>query len=150
MKLMMMGNNQITQYELLKEINRTSVSQALRVRRQVPASQSDPRAYVSAHFKTLPQEFTLGDGRSYGEFRNRPLQNGQEYVFFVLALLDLSNNTMYSTSPYSDPVTSNDVDPQPIVDEEEGLLWVVGPVMAVIFIVCIVIAILLFKSKPDR
>ncbi|KAK6324487.1 hypothetical protein J4Q44_G00038290 [Coregonus suidteri] len=136
--------------ELLKEINRTSVSQALRLRRQVPASQSDPRAYISAHFKALPLEFTLGDGRSYGEFRNRPLQNGQEYVFFVLALIDLSDNTMYSTSPYSDPVTSNDVDPQPIVDEEEGLLWVVGPVLAVIFIVCIVIAILLFKSKPDR
>ncbi|XP_042285183.1 protein tyrosine phosphatase receptor type Db isoform X5 [Thunnus albacares] len=134
--------------ELLKEINRTSVSRALRIRRQ--AGQSDPRAYVTAHFKTLPLEFTLGDGRNYGDFRNRPLQNGQEYVFFVLALLDLSENTMFATSPYSDPVTSSDVDPQPIVDEEEGLLWVVGPVLAVIFIVCIVIAILLFKSKPDR
>uniref|UniRef100_A0A673AFM2 Receptor-type tyrosine-protein phosphatase delta n=1 Tax=Sphaeramia orbicularis TaxID=375764 RepID=A0A673AFM2_9TELE len=131
--------------ELLKEINRTSVSRALRIRRQ--AGQSDLRAYVTAHFKTLPLEFTLGDGRNYGDFRNRPLQNGQEYVFFVLALLDLSENTMYSTSPYSDPVTSSDVDPQPIIDEEEGLLWVVGPVLAVIFIVCIVIAILLFKRK---
>ncbi|XP_028306200.1 protein tyrosine phosphatase receptor type Db isoform X16 [Gouania willdenowi] len=133
---------------LLKEINRTSTSRALRARRQ--AGQSDPRAYISAHFKTLPLEFTLGDGRNYGDFRNRPLQNGQEYVFFVLGLMDLSENTMYSTSPYSDPVTASDVDPQPIVDEEEGLLWVVGPVLAVIFIVCIVIAILLFKSKPDR
>uniref|UniRef100_A0A671YC41 Receptor-type tyrosine-protein phosphatase delta n=1 Tax=Sparus aurata TaxID=8175 RepID=A0A671YC41_SPAAU len=129
----------------LDEINRTSVSRALRIRRQ--AGQSDPRAYVTAHFKFLPLEFTLGDGRNYGDFRNRPLQNGQEYVFFVLALLDLSENTMYATSPYSDPVTSSDVDPQPIVDEEEGLLWVVGPVLAVIFIVCIVIAILLFKRK---
>ncbi|XP_040002844.1 protein tyrosine phosphatase receptor type Db [Xiphias gladius] len=134
--------------ELLKEINRTSVSRALRIRRQ--AGQSDPRAYVTAHFKTLPLEFTLGDGRNYGDFRNRPLQNGQEYVFFLLALLDLSENTMYATSPYSDPVTSLDADPKPMVDEEEGLLWVVGPVLAVIFIVCIVIAILLFKSKPDR
>uniref|UniRef100_A0A665WHF1 Receptor-type tyrosine-protein phosphatase delta n=1 Tax=Echeneis naucrates TaxID=173247 RepID=A0A665WHF1_ECHNA len=115
------------------KINRTSVSRALRIRRQ--AGQSDPRAYVTAHFKTLPLEFTLGDGRNYGDFRNRPLQNGQEYVFFVLALLDLSENTMYATSPYSDPVTSLDVDPKPIVDEEEGLLWVVGPVLAVIFIV---------------
>ncbi|XP_065815224.1 protein tyrosine phosphatase receptor type Db isoform X8 [Labrus bergylta] len=140
--------DQMNMDELLKEINRTSISRALRIRRQ--AGQSDPRAYVSAHFKTLPLEFTLGDGRNYGDFRNRPLQNGQEYVFFVLALLDLSENTMFATSPYSDPVTSSDVDPQPIVDEEEGLLWVVGPVLAVIFIVCIVIAILLFKSKPDR
>ncbi|XP_019955949.1 protein tyrosine phosphatase receptor type Db isoform X10 [Paralichthys olivaceus] len=140
--------DQMNMDELLKEINRTSISHALRIRRQ--AGQSDPRAYVTAHFKTLPLEFTLGDGRNYGDFRNRPLQNGQEYVFFVLALLDLSENTMFATSPYSDPVTSLDVDPKPIVDEEEGLLWVVGPVLAVIFIVCIVIAILLFKSKPDR
>lgn len=140
--------DQMNMDELLKEINRTSVSRALRVRRQ--ATKSEPKAYVTAHFKTLPLEFTLGDSRNYGDFRNRPLLNGQEYVFFVLAVLDLSENTMFSTSPYSDPVTSSDVDPQPIVDEEEGLLWVVGPVLAVIFIVCIVIAILLFKSKPDR
>ncbi|XP_053184337.1 protein tyrosine phosphatase receptor type Db isoform X3 [Scomber japonicus] len=137
--------DQMNMDELLKEINRTSVSRALRVRRQT--GQSDPKAYVTAHFKFLPLEFTLGDGRNYGDFRNRPLQNGQEYVFFVLALLDLSENTMFATSPYSDPVTSSDVDPQPIIDEEEGLLWVVGPVLAVIFIVCIVIAILLFKRK---
>uniref|UniRef100_A0A8D3E9Y4 Receptor-type tyrosine-protein phosphatase delta n=1 Tax=Scophthalmus maximus TaxID=52904 RepID=A0A8D3E9Y4_SCOMX len=137
--------DQMNMDELLKEINRTSVSRALRIRRQ--AGQSDPRAYVTANFKALPLEFTLGDGRNYGDFRNRPLQNGQEYVFFVLALMDLSENTMYATSPYSDPVTSLDVDPKPMVDEEEGLLWVVGPVLAVIFIVCIVIAILLFKRK---
>lgn len=83
-------------FQLLKEINRTSVSRALRIRRQ--ASQSDPRAYVTAHFKTLPLEFTLGDGRNYGDFRNRPLQNGQEYVFFVLALLDLSENVSKNTN----------------------------------------------------
>uniref|UniRef100_A0AAQ4RTJ9 Receptor-type tyrosine-protein phosphatase delta n=1 Tax=Gasterosteus aculeatus aculeatus TaxID=481459 RepID=A0AAQ4RTJ9_GASAC len=140
--------DQMNLEELLKEMNRTGVSRALRSRRQ--AGQSDPRAYVSAHFKTLPLEFTLGDGRDHGDFRNRPLQNGQEYVFFVLALLDLSENTMYATSPYSDPVTSSGVDPQPIVDEEEGLLWVVGPVLAVIFIVCIVIAILLFKRWEKK
>uniref|UniRef100_A0AAQ4QXP2 Receptor-type tyrosine-protein phosphatase delta n=1 Tax=Gasterosteus aculeatus aculeatus TaxID=481459 RepID=A0AAQ4QXP2_GASAC len=133
---------------LLKEMNRTGVSRALRSRRQ--AGQSDPRAYVSAHFKTLPLEFTLGDGRDHGDFRNRPLQNGQEYVFFVLAGVFLSPQTMYATSPYSDPVTSSGVDPQPIVDEEEGLLWVVGPVLAVIFIVCIVIAILLFKRWEKK
>ncbi|XP_035273498.1 receptor-type tyrosine-protein phosphatase delta-like isoform X33 [Anguilla anguilla] len=129
--------------ELLKEINRTS--RGLRLRRQ-----AEPRAYITAYFRDLPGEFTLGDGKLYGDFENRPLQNGQEYVFFVLAVLEISENTMYATSPYSDPVVSAHIDPQPIVDEEEGLMWVVGPVLAVIFIICIVIAILLFKSKPDR
>ncbi|XP_041077310.1 receptor-type tyrosine-protein phosphatase S isoform X42 [Polyodon spathula] len=129
--------------ELLKEINRTSRS--LRFRRQ-----AEPKSYIAAYFKELPTEFTLGDQKIYGDFENKPLQNGQEYIFFVLAVLEISDNTMYSTSPYSDPVVSADIDPQPIIDEEEGLIWVVGPVLAVVFIICIVIAILLYKSKPDR
>ncbi|XP_058857323.1 receptor-type tyrosine-protein phosphatase S isoform X15 [Acipenser ruthenus] len=126
--------------ELLKEINRTSRS--LRLRRQ-----AEPRSYIAAYFKELPTEFTLGDQKVYGDFENKPLQNGQEYIFFVLAVLEISDNTMYSTSPYSDPVVSADIDPQPIIDEEEGLIWVVGPVLAVVFIICIVIAILLYKRK---
>ncbi|XP_032355163.1 receptor-type tyrosine-protein phosphatase S isoform X26 [Etheostoma spectabile] len=129
--------------ELLKEINQTS--RGLRLRRQ-----AEPKAYIAAYFKDLPNEFTLGDGKTYRGFENKQLQNGQEYIFFVLAVLEMSENIMYATSPYSDPVVSADIDPQPIIDEEEGLIWVVGPVLAVVFIICIVIAILLYKSKPDR
>nr|XP_049590158.1 receptor-type tyrosine-protein phosphatase S isoform X13 [Syngnathus scovelli] len=126
--------------ELLKEINRTS--RGLRLRRQ-----AEPKAYIAAYFRDLPKDFTLGDGKFYGDFENKQLQNGQEYIFFVLAALEISDNIMYATSPYSDPVVSADIDPQPIIDEEEGLIWVVGPVLAVVFIICIVIAILLYKRK---
>ncbi|XP_034712537.1 receptor-type tyrosine-protein phosphatase delta-like isoform X40 [Etheostoma cragini] len=126
--------------ELLKEINQTS--RGLRLRRQ-----AEPKAYIAAYFKDLPNEFTLGDGKTYRGFENKQLQNGQEYIFFVLAVLEMSENIMYATSPYSDPVVSADIDPQPIIDEEEGLIWVVGPVLAVVFIICIVIAILLYKRK---
>ncbi|XP_074518216.1 receptor-type tyrosine-protein phosphatase delta isoform X17 [Halichoeres trimaculatus] len=126
--------------ELLKEINRTS--RGLRFLRQ-----AEPKAYIAAYFKDLPKDFTLGDGKFYGDFENKQLQNGQEYIFFVLAVLEMSDNTLYATSPYSDPVVSADIDPQPIIDEEEGLIWVVGPVLAVVFIICIVIAILLYKRK---
>ncbi|XP_028973406.1 receptor-type tyrosine-protein phosphatase delta isoform X39 [Esox lucius] len=126
--------------ELLKEINRTS--RGLRFRRQ-----AEPKAYIAAYFKDLPTEFTLGDTKMYGDFENKQLANGQEYIFFVLAVLEISENTMYATSPYSDPVVSADLNPLPVIDEEEGLIWVVGPVLAVVFIICIVIAILLYKRK---
>ncbi|XP_050970900.1 receptor-type tyrosine-protein phosphatase delta isoform X31 [Labeo rohita] len=126
--------------ELLREINRTS--RALRFRRQM-----EPKPYIAAYFRELPTEFTLGDAKMYGDFENKQLLNGQEYVFFVLAVLEISDNMLYAASPYSDPVMFADIDPQPIIDEEEGLIWVVGPVLAVIFIICIVIAILLYKRK---
>nr|XP_045004514.1 receptor-type tyrosine-protein phosphatase delta isoform X33 [Jaculus jaculus] len=129
--------------ELLKEISRKRRS--IRYGREV-----ELKPYIAAHFDVLPTEFTLGDDKHYGGFTNKQLQSGQEYVFFVLAVMEHSESKMYATSPYSDPVVSMDLDPQPITDEEEGLIWVVGPVLAVVFIICIVIAILLYKSKPDR
>ncbi|XP_073524742.1 receptor-type tyrosine-protein phosphatase delta isoform X26 [Phyllobates terribilis] len=130
--------------ELLKDISRKRRS--VRFRREV-----ESKPYIAAHFDVLPTEFTLGDQKNYGGFENKQLQNGQEYVFFVLAVIEHTELTMYATSPYSDPVVSMELDPQPMTDEEEGLIWVVGPVLAVVFIICIVIAILLYKSsKPDR
>ncbi|XP_041419921.1 receptor-type tyrosine-protein phosphatase S isoform X28 [Xenopus laevis] len=126
--------------ELLKEISRKRRS--LRFRRE-----AEQKPYIAAHFDVLPTEFTLGDQKQYGGFENKQLQNGQEYVFFVLAVIEHSESTMFATSPYSDPVVSMEIDPQPMTDEEEGLIWVVGPVLAVVFIICIVIAILLYKRK---
>uniref|UniRef100_A0A672RX25 protein-tyrosine-phosphatase n=1 Tax=Sinocyclocheilus grahami TaxID=75366 RepID=A0A672RX25_SINGR len=126
--------------ELLREINGTGHS--VRLRRQVEA-----KPYISAYLQNLPAEFKLGDGRVYGAFMNRPLVNGQECVCFVLAILELGQNTLYSTSPFSDAVLFSDVEPQPIVDEEEGLLWVVGPVLAVIFIIMSVALMLLRGRK---
>ncbi|XP_064411078.1 receptor-type tyrosine-protein phosphatase delta isoform X13 [Latimeria chalumnae] len=131
--------------ELLKEISRRRRS--LRFQRD-----ADLKPYIAAQFSVLPTGFTLGDEKFYGGFENKQLVNGQEYVFFVLAVMEHSESTMYATSPYSDPVMSKDIVPQPITDEEEGLIWVVGPVLAVVFIICIVIAILLYKRKraePD-
>uniref|UniRef100_A0A671NW84 Receptor-type tyrosine-protein phosphatase S n=1 Tax=Sinocyclocheilus anshuiensis TaxID=1608454 RepID=A0A671NW84_9TELE len=109
--------------ELLREINQTS--RAIRFRRQM-----EPKPYIAAYFHELPNEFTLGDAKMYGDFENKQLLNGQEYVFFVLAVLEISDNMLYAASPYSDPVMFADIDPQPIIDEEEGLIWVVGPVLA--------------------
>uniref|UniRef100_A0AAQ4P1Y8 protein-tyrosine-phosphatase n=1 Tax=Gasterosteus aculeatus aculeatus TaxID=481459 RepID=A0AAQ4P1Y8_GASAC len=109
------------------------------------------RAYITARFTpaTLPAFFTLGDQLDYGGFENRALEAGQEYVFFILAELNSTTGKMYVASPYTDPVIAPDSDPQPL-DAGDGLIWVVGPVLAVVFIICIVIAILLYKNSKRK
>ncbi len=52
----------------------------------------EPKPYIAAYFRELPAEFTLGDTKMYGDFENKLLLNGQEYVFFVLAVLEISDN----------------------------------------------------------
>uniref|UniRef100_A0A4W5P8N4 protein-tyrosine-phosphatase n=1 Tax=Hucho hucho TaxID=62062 RepID=A0A4W5P8N4_9TELE len=98
------------------------------------------RAYISALFTpaTLPAFFTLGDQLDYGGFENRALEPGQEYVFFILAELN---------EPFEEHFLVPD--PQPL-DAGDGLIWVVGPVLAVVFIICIVIAILLYKNSKRK
>ncbi|XP_016330004.1 receptor-type tyrosine-protein phosphatase S-like isoform X22 [Sinocyclocheilus anshuiensis] len=110
------------------------------------------RPYIAASFKpsSMPPSFTLGNQMVYSGFENRALDPGQEYVFFILAELNTTGGKSFVSSPYTDPVTAPDVDPQPVETGGDGLIWVVGPVLAVVFIICIVIAILLYKnSKPD-
>nr|XP_019964257.1 PREDICTED: receptor-type tyrosine-protein phosphatase S-like isoform X3 [Paralichthys olivaceus] len=130
--------------ELLKDISQRQRDS--RQQKQVDLR----RAYITARFTpaTLPAFFTLGDQLDYGGFENRALEPGQEYVFFILAELNSTTGKMYVASPYTDPVIAPDSDPQPL-DAGDGLIWVVGPVLAVVFIICIVIAILLYKNKPD-
>uniref|UniRef100_A0A8C4TN33 protein-tyrosine-phosphatase n=1 Tax=Erpetoichthys calabaricus TaxID=27687 RepID=A0A8C4TN33_ERPCA len=129
--------------DLLRDIgqHRRRRRRSMRFSRQLEIQ----KPYIAARFKTLPNHFTLGDQMEYNGFENHPLEPGQEYIFFVLAVLD-SPETMFAASPFTDPVLAPDLDPQP-VDGGDGLIWVVGPVLAVVFIICIVIAILLYKNK---
>ncbi|XP_065508462.1 receptor-type tyrosine-protein phosphatase S isoform X6 [Caloenas nicobarica] len=105
-----------------------------------------PKPYIAARFRSLPSHFILGDMKHYDNFENRALEPGQRYVVFILAVLQEPEAT-FAASPFSDPIQLDNPDPQPIIDGEEGLIWVIGPVLAVVFIICIVIAILLYKNK---
>ncbi|XP_045082476.1 receptor-type tyrosine-protein phosphatase S isoform X15 [Coregonus clupeaformis] len=122
-----------------------------RTRRQL--SQADgKKPYITACFKQLPTTFTLGTEHRHSSCENKPLEPGQEYVFFLLAELNTTAGKMFAASPYTDSVVTPEmeVDPLPMETGGDGLIWVVGPVLAVVFIICIVIAILLYKnSKPD-
>uniref|UniRef100_A0A8C0G699 Receptor-type tyrosine-protein phosphatase S n=1 Tax=Chelonoidis abingdonii TaxID=106734 RepID=A0A8C0G699_CHEAB len=127
--------------EVIQDISRLQ-RRSLRHSRQLDF----PKPYIAAHFRTLPSHFILGDMKHYNNFENKALEPGHKYVVFILAVLQDLEAT-FAASPFSDPIQLDNPDPQPIIDGEEGLIWVIGPVLAVVFIICIVIAILLYKNK---
>ncbi|XP_024908963.1 receptor-type tyrosine-protein phosphatase S isoform X6 [Cynoglossus semilaevis] len=130
--------------ELLREI-----TPKRRSRRQL-AQLDQKKPYITACFRQLPSSFTVGHDHLHSSCENKPLEPGQQYVFFLLVELNTTTGKMFATSPYTDTVMTPErmVDPLP-VETGDGLIWVVGPVLAVVFIICIVIAILLYKNKPD-
>ncbi|XP_042185063.1 receptor-type tyrosine-protein phosphatase F isoform X7 [Oncorhynchus tshawytscha] len=131
----------------LEELLESGEGPVLRRKRQVEPT----RPYIAAKLPSLPATFTLGDEKNYNGFYNRPLPGHQRYLAFILAALkeqDTDNSDKhrrFSASPYSDPIhVSPDVSR---TAEQPEMLWVLGPVLAVVLIIVIVIAILLFKRK---
>ncbi|XP_029971404.1 receptor-type tyrosine-protein phosphatase F isoform X18 [Salarias fasciatus] len=131
----------------LDELLRSSEGPVLRRRRHLDSS----KPYIAAKLASLPTSFTLGDEKSYNGFLNKPLTSQQEYLCFVLAVLrsegtdSAANYMTFSASPYSDPIQVTASLSQGM--EQPEMLWVMGPVLAVVLIIIIVIAILLFKKK---
>ncbi|XP_069335913.1 receptor-type tyrosine-protein phosphatase F isoform X4 [Eulemur rufifrons] len=127
--------------ELLEAIEQGSTEQR---RRRRQAERLKP--YVAAQVDVLPETFTLGDKKNYRGFYNRPLSPDLSYQCFVLASLkEPVDQKRYASSPYSDEIVVQVTPAQQ--QEEPEMLWVTGPVLAVILIILIVIAILLFKRK---
>ncbi|XP_045440675.1 receptor-type tyrosine-protein phosphatase F isoform X14 [Pipistrellus kuhlii] len=126
--------------ELLEAIEQGSGGR----RRRRQAERLKP--YVAARVDVLPETFTLGDKKSYQGFYNPPLSPDLSYQCFVLASLkEPVDQKRYAASPYSDEIVVQVAPAQQ--QEEPEMLWVTGPVLAVILIILIVIAILLFKRK---
>ncbi|XP_071010622.1 protein tyrosine phosphatase receptor type Fa isoform X1 [Oncorhynchus clarkii lewisi] len=129
----------------LDELLEASSDQSLRRRRQ---TQEFLRPYIAAKMDNLPDTFTLGDEKKYNGFYNKPLPGQQQYLCFVLAALkDHESQKTFAASPYSDPITVKLHSGMPLHAEDPEMLWVMGPVLAVVLIIIIVIAILLFKRK---
>ncbi|XP_039567384.1 receptor-type tyrosine-protein phosphatase F isoform X12 [Passer montanus] len=128
--------------QLLEAISQGS--QSRRQRRQ--ADRLKP--YIAAQVDVLPEIFTLGDEKNYKGFYNKPLSQDLSYRCFVLASLEDGDTKRYAASPYSDEIVMEVASAKQ--QDEPEMLWVMGPVLAVILIIIIVIAILLFKSKQER
>ncbi|XP_060934457.1 protein tyrosine phosphatase receptor type Fa isoform X2 [Limanda limanda] len=120
-------------------------SKLQRKRRQ---SQDFLQPYITAKLDVLPEIFTLGDEKKYNGYYNKPLPGQQQYRCFVLAdLTDHESQRMFAASPFSEPIMVKLHSGMSRHTEDPEMLWVMGPVLAVILIIIIVIAILLFKRK---
>ncbi|XP_032048581.1 receptor-type tyrosine-protein phosphatase F isoform X14 [Aythya fuligula] len=121
-----------------------AISQGTQSRRQ--RRQADRlKPYIAAQVDVLPETFTLGDEKNYKGFYNKPLSQDLSYRCFVLASLEDGDTKRYAASPYSDEIVMEVASAKQ--QDEPEMLWVMGPVLAVILIIIIVIAILLFKRK---
>nr|XP_008107687.1 PREDICTED: receptor-type tyrosine-protein phosphatase F isoform X5 [Anolis carolinensis] len=127
--------------QLLEAINEGATER--RQRRQA----EHLKPYIAAQVEDLPETFVLGDEKMYNGFHNKPLREDLTYRCFVLASLEDGDTKKYAASPYSDEIVMEVSARQ---QDEPEMLWVMGPVLAVILIIIIVIAILLFKSKQER
>ncbi|XP_029308826.1 receptor-type tyrosine-protein phosphatase F isoform X2 [Cottoperca gobio] len=135
----------------LDELLKSNEGPVLRRRRHLDSS----KPYITAKLASLPTTFIVGDEKRYNGFYNKPLTSPQEYLCFVLAVLryegtdSTANYMTFSASPYSDLIQVSKTMAQGM--EQPEMLWVMGPVLAVVLIIIIVIAILLFKnSKQER
>ncbi|KAG7488136.1 hypothetical protein MATL_G00032160 [Megalops atlanticus] len=129
----------------LDDLLEASENPSLRRRRRRQAESMKP--YIAAKLESLPSTFTLGDEKKYNGFYNKPLLGQKQYLCFVLAALKDKDSKTFATSPYSDPITVELHSGMSRHAEDPEMLWVLGPVLAVVLIIIIVIAILLFKRK---
>ncbi|KAK1805896.1 hypothetical protein P4O66_012947 [Electrophorus voltai] len=137
----------------LEELLRDGDGRSRHVRAAQQLQQVDARKpYIAASFRpaAVPPTFTLGNKMVYNGYENRALEPRQDYAVFILAELNSTGVRTFVSSPYTEILTVPDVDPQPTETGGDGLIWVVGPVLAVVFIICIVIAILLYKNSKRK
>ncbi|XP_078025220.1 protein tyrosine phosphatase receptor type Fa isoform X5 [Epinephelus lanceolatus] len=107
--------------------------------------------YIAAKLDTLSEIFTLGDEKKYNGYYNKALLDQQQYHCFVLAeWTGHESQRTFAASPFSEPIMVKLHNGMTQQTEDPEMLWVMGPVLAVILIIIIVIAILLFKSKQER
>ncbi|XP_042273047.1 protein tyrosine phosphatase receptor type Fa isoform X11 [Thunnus maccoyii] len=121
------------------------------LQRKKRQSQDFLQPYIAAKLDALPDVFTLGDEKKYNGYYNKPLPGQQQYRCFVLAdLTDHESQRTFAASPFSESIMVKLHSGMARHTEDPEMLWVMGPVLAVILIIIIVIAILLFKSKQER
>ncbi|XP_043196400.1 tyrosine-protein phosphatase Lar-like isoform X3 [Amphibalanus amphitrite] len=132
------------------------------------------RPYIAAKFyqRDIPYTFALGDGKEYDGFLNKVLEKDKKYRIFVRAVVDTPERELFTSSPYSSPLSldmkrlppgalpqrpipGSPGDPVEVATEGDrgptSLVWVVGPVVAgvVLFVIFILFLVITAKKRRD-
>lgn len=129
--------------------------------------------YIAAKFpqRNIPYTFHLGSGEVYHNFTNRKLDRGKRYRIFVRAVVDTPQKHLYTSSPFSEflaldmreaprgeppqrPNPNVPIDPEVSVNRnnaEPGMLWVVAPIIAVLFgSLCFIFVYFVRRGRQPR
>lgn len=125
--------------------------------------------YIAAKFpqRNIPYTFHLGSGDIYEGFTNRKLDPIKRYRIFVRAVVDTPQKHLYTSSPFSEylsldmrevppgdpprrPNPNVPIDPDVSVNrntEEAGMVWVVGPIIAALFLCVFFVFVFIIKRR---
>ncbi|KAF8795429.1 Tyrosine-protein phosphatase Lar like protein [Argiope bruennichi] len=126
--------------------------------------------FIAAKFlrRTMPENFSLGDGKMYMGFVNRHLLHGVRYKVFVRAVVDTPHKSLYTSSPFSDSLSLDmaaapghpvlvgsggiwDKTDRPDISEidgsseEAGVIWIVAPVLLLLIIITFIVVLVLLR-----
>ena len=128
--------------------------------------------YITAKFlqRSIPYTFVLGNSQNYEGFINKKLEKGVLYKIFVRAYVDTPQKHLYTSSPFS-PELSLDMmaeppgpppqrprpgsgpnygnDPQGTPNPRKGgsMVWIVGPILAVILFFSLILLYCVLKRR---
>ncbi|XP_022804800.1 receptor-type tyrosine-protein phosphatase epsilon-like isoform X2 [Stylophora pistillata] len=110
------------------------------------------RFYIAAMFekRKLPAEFVLGNGKTYGDYKNVPLKPGTRYNVYVRGVTERDGKWLYGEPA---AISQLETEESPVVKEGDNMVGVVAGVLgALILIVIAIIAFLLYQrsSRPPN
>lgn len=141
---------------------------------------SNESAYITAEFDAFywPNEFLLGNEKSYGRFVNRKLIRGIDYKVYSIAFTDETPQTkntidladvftpesqqqqqvslngigdLFTASQYSDVFNTKPIESKPIYfNDYQNLLWIGGAVSAIVFILILITSISIHLMNKKR
>ncbi|KAE8743781.1 hypothetical protein FOCC_FOCC009612 [Frankliniella occidentalis] len=140
-----------------------------------PGAQLTLRPYIAARFpqRNIPYTFHLGNNETFDGFRNKPLIHAARYRIFIRAVVDTPQKHLYTSSPYSEPLSLSmravppgaaPRRPDPSVPVERqggvavrggararmgppGLLWLVGPLGAALLLCALLVALFMLRRR---